>query len=160
MLQAHLASTDKTDGGSLLIPITVQDLKIPETIHRYAQTNGFIKKDEYHVTVLGKKWTPLIPENLFETIDTIVDQIHWHLIPTHNYYVLKKVNENNEEKFSIIQKMEVPELNAFVSKLSELIQQDLGTFFPHITLFTKGSSEGIGIYSEEEFNRSVIQEII
>ena len=55
--------------------------------------------------------------------------------------------------------MEVPEISDFISQLASLIEYDFGNLYPHITIFTKGSKDGIGIYNETEFKKHLVEEI-
>ncbi|MDB5181056.1 MAG: hypothetical protein JWO54_819 [Candidatus Saccharibacteria bacterium] len=159
MIEIHVASTDKSDGGSLLLPIQPQLINIPSRVADFARANEFTQKEEFHVTAIGKRWTPLIPENLQKSVDMLVESVDWKIDLNDRYFVLSKHGDNNEEKLSIVQLVEVPALNQFIFNLSKLIQQDLGKPYPHITIFTKGSNGGIGIYSEDEFKNHFVKEI-
>jgi len=117
---------------------------------------SFDPKAEYHLTVMGFPIGKLIKKAAPEVEQQVKD-----LISNTNFnvsikspleaYKIKKTYPTQGEVESVIVLAEVPELKAFYEKLSEILGVQLEEPFPHITVYTKGSSFGIGVTSQKDF---------
>ena len=133
----------------------------PAELDLEATKNEFQKKDEIHITVLGFKNGQKVKEaiekisdkeTVTETLISMAEDTEWTFnLKSEKFYISKPGRE------SIIQLVELDGINNFFDRLNELLNLNLETPPPHITLYTKGDDEksymGIGINSREEFEK-------
>lgn len=169
-LNNEIVLPDKFDENNCLL-IPVQPALInSESVSIFAVNQDFNPKEEFHITIIGNKnivseLTDKIeefnPDQQIEFKNKLsgLTQLLGNITFIDEYYLVKKnyeTEEGNEERQSIIQKVNVEGIDDFYKEFSSLTGIDLGTPFPHVTLFTKGnkptSSKGIGIASLESFN--------
>lgn len=150
MQSLEFSSRSDPETASFFLDISPDALEIPEHIRAHAAAHNYTEKGEPHVTIVGRK----IGAKLFEigAGDMALERAHetnWHVIDLPIYHVIRKLGE----KSSLIQMARVPELYAFYDTLA----YDTGLSLnvpppPHITLFTRGDPEGIGLYSWQDLD--------
>lgn len=138
-------------------------------LHQKALAQGFEKKKEFHITIIGFQTGAKILEVLarlpdknsaLATIETLVKETNWSFSLKNGLHHVAKdytfSNGSHEHREAILQTADLPTLKSFYEKLNQI----LGTRFEvppvHITLYTKGSDKeksrmGVGINSEAEF---------
>ena len=159
-----------SDKNTLLLTVANESVNTSQ-IADYAHLEGFDVKTAYHLTVIGDA----VGKRLQEKLEAIVNDSEKTVLlnsvnsltsilgkaklkPGHYYRLLKVFDYDGmpEQRESIIQEVEIEGINDFYSRFSQLTGIELGTPFPHITLFTKGNSEqskkGIGVRSIEYLN--------
>lgn len=132
----------------------------------YFENMNFEIKEEFHLTIFGNKIGAKIRDLEFkypDIKDTIEDEINsftWNIYFTKDFYVIKKNIDSNDYKYSIIQIVESHDLISLFESLNKKFPElDLEKPFPHITIYTFNSEEGIALYSEKEFNSYKIAKI-
>ena len=117
---------------------------------------SFDPKAEYHLTVMGfpigkliKKAAPEVEQQIKDLISNT--EFNVSIKSPLEAYKIKKTYPTQGEVESVIILAEVPELKGFYEKLSEILGVQLEEPFPHITVYTKGSSFGIGVTSQKDF---------
>ena len=144
----------------------------PEFLNSYAVKNGFEKKEEFHITILGFRHGRKIEEAMSEMTDreTVEEQIadmsdntEWlfefnpeiyHISKKYNYRDANTGEQKQETREALIQMIKLESLVNFFDRLNEMLGTDMEPPLTHITLYTKGTDkekgrEGIGIDTEE-----------
>ncbi len=137
-----------------------------------AKEKSLLPKNEFHITLMGNKIGKVIREKLkvlseegkkelLSEIEKLYQSFNWQYSPVEDYYYISKKypqteEENEEERKSIIQVIDLPDIVPFYKKLNNLLETNFEVPFSHITLYTTSNKEdtkliGIGIYSEKEF---------
>lgn len=154
--------------NSLLIDVNSHDIYVPPFVNSYANNRGFTEKDEHHITVIGTREvteklgklivdTPLAQQEVLkEELNNLTRLLGTCSLTGAGYYhVVKSYGDSARE--SIIQPVAVDGIAAFYASFTDLTNIQLGTPFPHITLFVKGNepgwTRGIGIPSHEAFQQ-------
>ena len=151
--------------GRLLLGLPKTNLEIPFAIQSYASQVGFKSKDEYHVTVVGKKTQErLLTEGaLNDVVDLLEMGRQWYIVSLDNILLLRNIEIDDgghqviEE--SIIQLATMPELDALYDEIRQITHLDIPTPPAHITLFTKNADRGIGLYSKEQLAKYTVKKL-
>lgn len=158
----HLPHPREDILGSFLIDVPMEAIEIPDRITNFAIAAGFKQKSEYHVTLIGAKNAVLVDEleAKDEMLDIIYDIDTWDITPTSRYIFLAKADpEEGTIKESIIQMVAAPAVEEFYEKLKETRILELPLPPAHITLFTRFSDLGIGVYSQDDFDEYYIRQL-
>lgn len=133
-----------------------------------------LPKQEFHVTVVGSEVGRLIKKRLSalgvsgdeieENIKKLFLEGSWRVFLKPEWYFIEKSypasekdqNQPEERRKSIIQAVEVPQLQDFYERLNKSLKSNIPLPFPHITLYTSSTKpekmlRGIGVNSIEEF---------
>ena len=117
---------------------------------------SFDPKAEYHLTVMGfpigkiiKKADPEVEQKVKDLISRTKFTVS--IKSPLEAYKIKKTYPTQGDVESVILLAEVPELSGFYKELSKILDVTLEEPFPHVTVFTKGSSFGIGVTSQKDF---------
>jgi hypothetical protein len=157
--------------GFLYIKVLAEELDTIQELKQPYERTGFKPKDEFHITVMGRRLGQRLKElstvnhSLQQSLEELIANTNWHYeIGNECYHVTKDKQEDTEAEVvhaeSIIINATVPAIQSFFSQLSHLAGENIESpFFPHITLYTLGDDQGIGIYSEEDFNNYVKEQI-
>lgn len=135
--------------------LKLKEVSIPKILFEFAEKNELIKKDEFHITLVGNQTGEEI-KSIADDIDknkllTIAKDINWDFKLLDNYYYMQKEYENHIRN-SIIQPIELEGLNYFYQLIEKYYDKKFDVPYPHITYFAKGDkNQGIGIYSEKDF---------
>lgn len=165
----------KRDICTALIHVEKKSTNI-ERVRIFANTNKFIEKKELHITLIGfnsgeklqkiiNSFEETVKNQVLEIIEQTIINTEWKPIYTNKFFAVQKEyrfidNKTKKEvisvRDSIIEEIILPEIEVLYDSLNEILNADLQTQFPHITLFTKGdekSKMGISINSKDEFER-------
>lgn len=162
----HLTTTlgGDPEKHTLLLKINTQELgQIPN--HVESERSKFEIRPETHVTILGFPAGEIVKQKIDEGVFTQVEFDTWissfsglEIIPKDEFMELqeKELKDGNlVTKRSIIQMVEVPDLEVKLSDLKKLLKIKDDEKFPysppHITLYTpEGQPRGIGITDVSE----------
>ena len=153
-------------------------LKVPESkwLDRLAKIQkeyGLLKKEEFHITVIGTDTGEAIlkrlegldaekKESKLREIENLARQTKWAFCLKFDYRFISKTyppkdGYQAETRKSIIQLAKLPNVESFYRGLNKILGTDFPVPPPHITLFTNSTREdkklrGIGIYSKEDLS--------
>lgn len=173
---ADLTDIGLTDKQSLLIQLRREDFGLSEDKVRYGCLT-FDPKTETHITVLGKSIgqdlarrsdDPAFKECLACAVKAAAWQREgWSYEKDRFYHVAKDKEETGPEggteqvhAESIIQTVRAPGIAEFYIELSKLLGQRLEVPPLHVTLYTLGDPEGIGLPNQEAFEAYVTRGIL
>ena len=151
-------------------------LKVPEPkwLDRLAKIQkeyGLLKKEEFHITVIGTDTGEAIlkrlegldaeeKESKLREIENLARQTKWAFCLKFDYRFISKTyppkdGYQEETRESIIQSAKLPNVRSFYGGLNKILGTDFPVPPPHITLFTNSTREdkklrGIGIYSKKD----------
>ena len=150
---------------NLLLSLTPSN-SVPEMVLSIVNRENLTQKNEFHSTIIGRETGDLIVSMLnnlsteersaiISKIEKLSNEFTWTYTPKEEYLFILKVYGPDDTRKSIIQIINLPDLQPFYTKLNELLGTCFAIPFPHITLFTTSTREdkklrGIGIYSEED----------
>jgi hypothetical protein len=133
----------------------------------FAKEKNLSEKPDIHITIIGRETGELIKNNierpkdfmqLIKKIKKLLNKVQWKFSSANKTYFISKTYKEhaNEKRRSLIQFIEMPVINDFYKKLNKILQMNLKTPIPHLTLFANSTREetklrGIGIYSKKQF---------
>ena len=138
-------------------------------LHQKALGQGFEKKKEFHITVIGFQTGAKILEALTKhpdkgsalaAIETLAKETDWSFSTKDGVYQVAKdytfSNGSHEHREAFLQTLTLPALKDFYERINEMLGTNFESPPVHVTLYTKGSDReksrmGIGINSEAEF---------
>lgn len=143
-------------------------------IAQTAARNGFDKKPEFHITIIGFKGGAAIKQALdklsgerkpeaLQKIQSLIKNIDWGFALLPQRYHIKKdymsrtsAAVSTEHRESYIQMLSISDMKKFYDALNSILGTHLESPPPHLTLYTRGDDRerakaGIGINSQEEF---------
>lgn len=159
------------DKGSLLLEIEPDESSIA-AIQGVAGSEGLSRKNKFHITLIGretgeiilekiKNLSPEEQERILSEIEVLSRKFDWKYSLGNEYYFISKTYQESgdkakEERKSIIQLIEFPNLAPFYDELNKLLGTNFDLPFPHVTLFSTSTREdmklrGIGLYSKFQF---------
>ena len=132
--------------------------EIPEPIVAAADARGLKEKPEFHLSVIafnsGAKIKKLEnAQKLKGEIKRMFEGRSWSYRLTPAYFLIEKSYPSPEHtRQSIVQKVELDDLEGFYRELNGITRLDFETPAPHLTLFTGATDanfedEGIGLFS-------------
>lgn len=138
--------------GTLLLPTNIDT--------EYVENAEFDPKDETHITIIGFKVGRIIKglsEAKKEAINNLIAATNFSYTRTGELFTItKEYPENKYQKAhtrqAVVETINLPALNNFYKKLSEIVGQELEVPFPHITIGTRGNAMGIGVNSKADFD--------
>lgn len=152
--------------------LDLAEITIPYNVINYAEKNGYIIKNSFHLTVLsfqnGKKLLELNNKNLLDSIVSLTESFDWSILFLPEYFVLERtipefvlngyVQTPRHTRRSIIQKVSVPAYDNFFKKVSEISGITFETPIAHVTLFSWSDYEpemgsGIALNSQADFEK-------
>lgn len=141
-----------TPAGSLVIDLPV-DAWPPPSASIEIDGRVFEPKSELHVTVAGKALGARLRE--VAGIETIFAAQDWWLRPTREHLRIGKMKPEGYVE-TIIERIEMPALASFITAVSAALGEPIEPPPPHVTLFTSGDPEGIGIPDEASLQRMLV----
>ena len=149
--------------GTVIIPLN------PDTfcVAKYDVTvldKIFKPKQEIHVTLIGKQLGALILAKMIvdhtieEKLKTIFDGIDWSYRPINPGHLLERTKGEVAQK-SIILLLEMPGVDEYYDRLKSqgLIESEVLTPPPHVTLYTHNCLRGIGVKNNDDLNRLAVK---
>ena len=151
--------------GRLLLDVPIARVEIPLAVKSYADQSEFKSKDEYHVTVIGKKTQEqlLTKGVLDDVVRLLEDTTQWSIVSLDDILLLRNIETNStggrvvEE--SIIQLVTLSDIGAFYNDVRKTTGLDIPTPPAHITLFTKNADHGIGLYSSAQLAAYTVKKL-
>lgn len=172
MRQNQKLDIDFLESNVLLIILDMGDFGILKDGISYLRVK-FQPKDEVHITIIGKALAREIselakrkPEIRFK-IQKAIDETDWSYKKINKFYHVSKDKEKEDEEGnprivhaeSIIQMVEVPQVEKFIEKLESILGHKIEIPPTHVTLYTVGDHRGIGIPDSSAFTRYVEREV-
>ena len=151
--------------GRLLLGVPTACIEIPPLVKSFASQGEFKPKDEYHVTVVGKKTQERIfAEGMLDQVVELLNRApQWSIVLQDDILVMRNIETDDSGKQvteeSIIQLAVTPELNALYDEIRKTTSLDIPTPPAHITLFTKNADRGIGLYSNEQLVEYTVKKL-
>lgn len=162
--------------GTLLHPIDERLLHLND-LDPVATKSGFVRKPEFHMTVIGNRsgkevraslWKFEYPDQqrLIQKINDAARATDWSINPGELRKIVKDYvvqdddgnEKSRERRETIIQLLDVPGMKQFYAALNELLGTNLEAPPAHITLYSTSSdpknvTRGIGIESQAELEQ-------
>jgi hypothetical protein len=159
---------EKTFVPNKHLGLSIEKPDIPDFVRKVAIENDFPEKAEVHISVVVTKnaqtlWRAISREQIAQ-IENLFKSFAWEYELTGEYFLHERfysraiLDENGDTDMeehirrTIVQKVLLPGLSLFYSKLNQLTGISLPVPIPHITLFAL-NGRGIGINSAEDFER-------
>lgn len=150
----------------LLLPVIRKNIKLLSEKAKLVRGQAFSPKSELHITIIGKDLGQRIKEKISSSAEKkdlflqYISETDWSYEIVDDLYLFAKEKEfsaNEREKKSIhtetiVQMAKVPSLENFYQKIEAITGITIPPRPVHITLFTHGDSEGIGVNNQVEFN--------
>ena len=152
--------------GRLLLGVPTANVEIPLVAMSYASQGGFKPKDEYHVTVLGKKTQErLLSEGVLDRVIRLLDETpRWNIASLGDILLLRNIETDDGGKQvieeSIVQLVTIPELGTLYDEIRKTTNLNIPTPPAHITLFTKNADRGIGLYSNKQLAEYTVKKLL
>lgn len=148
------------DYRTILLLVNKQEIDL-RIFKKKSKVENLEFKKEFHITIIGFSVGEEIA-NLkidFKKVKSIAEKYNWNYDFNDNYYYIEKeLYENNskEKRRSVVQLVELPDLEFFYKDLNNEFSCHFDVPFPHLTLLTTSTDisnvqRGIGIDSEREF---------
>ena len=163
--QHHVPWPGWTAQKTLILPLPPEVWPPPvETLMVDGLT--FVPVRELHVTLVGRWLGPALqsePERRQTVRDSFM-RLDWGFTPTGELLRLEKQElpgggGHGRVIGSIIERIDMPAMAAFYDQLAELLGRGLSIPPPHVTLYTAGRSQGIGVPDVATLQRLVVREV-
>ena len=124
----------------------------------------FEPKRELHVTVIGSTLGARLSDAIGcralreDALVQAFEALDWSFERTHTLLRLAK-DEDGTRVESLIEPIAMPALAQFHRALGELLGESLPTPPPHVTLYTAGSDEGVGVPDEATLRERLIAQV-
>jgi hypothetical protein len=139
-----------SERGSLVLPLHGFLRAFPMAATRSIDGLALERKQEFHLTLLSRHEGALVRERAPDAeVESCYDTIAWTLGAIGNAWYLVSADA---QKWSIVVEFPAAPVNRFRAALSEVCGVALSDTVPHVTLYTAGSSKGIGVESVAEFS--------
>lgn len=142
--------------GSLLLPLAAADFP---GLERRLCVDGIdlLRKSEFHVTVLDRELGAHAHEPApggapAARLPALFASLDWRWRRTGARWLLQET-QAEALAHSVIELIEMPALNAFRRELAALLGEPVAPTPAHVSLYLAGTSEGIGLRSQAEFER-------
>jgi hypothetical protein len=164
---------------TILLPIYINNFE--DYVEQYAEDNNFIQKKEFHLSIIsfqvGKVISQLKDRNIiFEKLIQLTQKYSWNITFEPRFFLIEKyydtieleksgyMNIPEHKRITIVQKVDVPDLELFYKEMSIITGVHFEVPFSHVTLYSCADYEpmklqGIGLYSEADFNRYMKKEL-
>lgn len=156
--------------------------EIDSRIQAEANALGMNLKNDFHITIVGSKNGRALKELSHDTeLETYIaekfNSADWSYILLPEYYQMQKFYEREaltksgygeevpeHHRYTIIQKVELPDLEKFYFELNERTNLNLPIPIPHITIYSGAEYEpmaqrGLGIDSQDDFNKYLLRSL-
>jgi hypothetical protein len=152
-----------TDAGTLLLPIAPGAWPRPAPPLRLDGTD-FLPKRELHVTIAGRALGAELLRAMqedpgirasFERVRAGLDW-DWHRCRA---WLWLRQDDGPCRKDSIIERIELPAMAAFHAHAGQWLGRTLPVPPPHVTLYTAGTADGIGVADAEALERLLLRPV-
>jgi hypothetical protein len=148
------------DTGFLVVKIDKDDYGYDQRVV-ILDGRSLSPKDELHITILSRDAADQVTEYLQQNpkdapgVKKLIDQTYWSFYKENRFYHVRE----DEETETIIQMVEVPELEPFFKKLGEMTGRSLDLPPVHVTLYMRGTEKGIGLPTQAVFDELVQEKV-
>lgn len=150
----------RSERGSVILPLPEARNAVPGETLVYRGLL-FQAKDELHLTLLSAQEANAVAEHMPETQwREIFEARRWTLYPGGKLVMLEEESNAGGPQYSLVTLMHCPALNEFRRQLSDASGVFLTNTQPHVTLWVKPGSRGIGITSVAEYRRFRVIELL
>jgi hypothetical protein len=135
--------------GFLMVQLDKNEYGFRDQPARF-QGQTFQPKSELHITIISRDASEIVKNHLAQqpeasgALQGLIDATRWLYCRLGDYYHVRE-----DEAETIIEMVEVPELQGFFSELSRMVGQGLVLPPTHVTLYTYNRDEGIGLPTGE-----------
>ena len=151
---------------TLVLPVPVEAWA-PPVAGATLEGVAFEPKHELHVTLvggaLGRELHAVLDARVVEQVSRAAfESQDWSFV-RHGHWLLLRKQAGGEGRprvfHSIIECLEMPAMAPFHAALGALLSRELAVPPPHVTLFTAGKAEGIGVASKRHLRAYAMREI-
>lgn len=148
------------------LTLDIENVFIPQSLQEAALWYNLLKKNEFHVTIIGTRTSEQIQEYLNQLniaskkvfimlLKKLFHRYTFNVTLENDIFYINK-SYKDEERFSFIKIVKVDQLESFYRELNQLLWLEFSIPFPHITLFTNSTNpekkwRWIWRYSQKEF---------
>jgi hypothetical protein len=149
------------ESGFLVIDVDMDAYGYQREEVEYAGST-FEPKNELHITILSKDAAEAVSQHLQahpqdrDQVVRLIDDTQWDFKKTGELYYIKEA----EDVETIIEMVDMPVLDDFFQKLAGIVKEELEVPPAHVTLYMRGTDKGIGLATQEEFDRLVVEEVL
>ena len=147
-----------TDAGTLLLPVPATTWPPPSMPLRLDGI-AFVPKRELHVTLVGRALgADLRASGLCEAVASAGAALDWRFSRNGRWLRLQKRAEGRRRD-SIIELVELPAMAALYARLATLLGRQPPVPPPHVTLYTGGDDQGIGVPDAATLARCTVRRV-
>lgn len=160
----HVAGPHWTPQKTLVLPIPPEQWAPPEEPALVDEIT-FVPKRELHVTLIGRGLAQsLHPDPVRrQAVREAYSRLDWGFTRTGEMLQLEKRelagSGHGRAIGSIIERIELPAMVPFYEALAVLLGRGLAIPPPHVTLYTAGRSQGIGVPDVATLRRLLVREV-
>lgn len=152
-----------TPAGTLLLAIDPACWRAPR---RGLHLDGvdFAPKAELHATIVGRalgarlRAATAADPALEARVDALRTALDWSWTRCSEWWLLRKA-EGGATKAAIVERIALPAMADFHAGLGALLAHTLPVPPPHVTLYTAGEPEGIGVPDAGTWERHVVRQV-
>lgn len=142
--------------GSLLLPLPAADFRGLEPRLR-VDALELRRKTEFHVTLLGRALAARLHEpaaggTMAARLPALFAARDWRWRRTGTRWLLME-SRPEADAHSVIELLDMPALNAFRREVGTLLREPVPPTPAHVTLYLQGTTDGIGLHSQADFER-------
>lgn len=152
-----------TSAGTLLLPIARAAWPPPAHGLRLDGVD-FAPKGELHVTVVGRALggelaiAMAADRHLRARIDASCRELCWAWRRGHAWWWLERRHDGGRRR-AIVERIELPAMADFHAALGTWLRRTLPVPPPHVTLFTAGDANGIGVPDPQAWDQCVVRAV-
>ena len=149
------------ESGTLLLPLEKAAVGLGDEPVRF-DGRRFQPKREVHITLIGKDLGEAVveaaaqDERVFDRLQQAARAVDWGYQLTDAWYHVAEGEPGGGQAETIIRMADVPGLAEFYRRLGEILGRALEVPPAHVTLYTRNTSEGIGLADAAAFRRHVV----
>lgn len=149
---------ERSDTGSVLFRFPESGAPNPPRT-QWLDGLMFESKPELHLTLLSSKEADALAAQLPEAAwGDALDSLDWTLRTSGKAAILKETKPTGLE-YSLVIPVECPAVNTLRGRLSAMSGVALADTVPHVTLWVRPASRGIGIESVKQYNECLVREL-
>lgn len=147
-----------TGAGTLLLPIAATAWPLPAT-PLSLDGIGFVPKRELHVTVVGRALGAELGEaGLRDAVASACAPLDWRFDRC-GHWLRLQARAGGRRRHSIIERIELPALGVLYATLGALLGRRPPVPPAHVTLYTTGDEQGIGVPDATALARRTVRRI-
>lgn len=135
--------------GALLLPLALAEMQPPSAKRVRIGGHWLRRKDEFHVTVLGRALGPRLRALLDEpALQLTLAALDWRVQRLHAYDFLGKLKPGSHGAvacYSVIEHVHLPGMRDLYAAIAERVPDFPPCPPPHVTHYVLGDAQGIGV---------------